>query len=323
MVALTLLDITLVDYDSANPRISPLLENFDNVDHSLIGDALQPGDAPYLELKQAIRSNKGLINPIIVEKNGERFTTIEGNTRLAIYKKFCEDEPNNEIWQAIPAMVHDNLSDEEVHAIRLQAHLVGVRNWTPFAKAKYLYELYTQEQIPPGELVDFCGGNKHTVMRNIAAYQQMNTEYRNAIPEGQFDDHKFSLFFNAQKPKISAAISGAGFTKKDFIQWVVDGKFEPRQEYVRDLPAMLENPRAREVFLTEGAKKAISFIDRPELVKELLEATLEELCYAVQEKIRIIQYEDMKRLREDEDAIQCIEDTCFSMQNFFDNELVK
>ena len=117
MVALTLLDITLVDYDSANPRISPLLENFDNVDHSLIGDALQPGDAPYLELKQAIRSNKGLINPIIVEKNGERFTTIEGNTRLAIYKKFCEDEPNNEIWQAIPAMVHDNLSDEEVSLV--------------------------------------------------------------------------------------------------------------------------------------------------------------------------------------------------------------
>lgn len=317
------LNIEVVDYDPENPRIAPYLEGVEGVNHEYIGEALQPGDAKFLELKQAIRTSGRLINPIIVKMEGERYLTIEGNTRLSIYKLFHSEDPENELWQTISALVYEDLDEQGIHAIRLQAHLVGVRNWSPFAKARYLFELYNNAQMPAASLVDFCGGNRHTVMRNIAAFQVMNSDYRDAVPEDQFDGRKFSLFYEAQKPKTNTAISRAGFTKGDFIGWVVEGKFEPRQELVRQLPAILGNQRAREVFLEKGAKEAIGFIDRPELRKELLEASLPELCYAVQEKIRDIKLSELNDIRQDDESVSCLEDTYFSIQNIVENELVK
>ena len=321
MVSHDFLDINFVDYDPENPRIAPLLDGVEQFDYEYIGEALQPGDAKFLELKQAIQTSGRLINPIVVRKQGGRYITIEGNTRLSIYKMFNSEDENDERWKHIPATVYDDLDDQGVHAIRLQAHLVGVRNWSPYAKARYLYELYTNNQMPAESLVDFCGGNKHTVMRNIAAFKIMDTDYRNAVPEDQFDERKFSLFFEAQKPKTNGAIAKAGFKKSDFIDWVVSGKFEPRQELVRQLPDILENPRARELFLETGAKDAIPFIDRPERIKELLEASLPELCLAVQDKIREIKVVELREIQKDEEAIQSLEDACFALQNLVENDL--
>lgn len=313
------LDVKTVGYDPDNPRITTFLEPYEDVDHEIIAQALQPNDAKYLELKRAIETNDGIINPIIVNRTNGQLITIEGNTRLAIYRLLHEETPDDSRWATIPAFVYNDMSKAAIDAIRLQAHLVGVRNWSPYAKAKYLYQLSQSEHLPINALVDFCGGNRHDVMRNIEAFKQMEFQYKPVAKH--FAREKFSLFFEAQKPKIKNAITKAGFKERDFINWIVSGKFEPRQELVRELPKIFENERAREAFLSDGAAKAVQYIDRPELRKELLEASLVDLCYAVQGKISDLKLAELDDIRQDVESTQCIEDTQVSLQNFYNNHL--
>lgn len=318
-----LLDVHSVEFDPDNPRISEYIATYTDPDPDTIAMALQPGDAKYLELKQAIWTNDGIINPIIVNQLGGRLITVEGNTRLAIYKQFRQENPNDERWQQIPAIVYQNMNKVAIDAVRLQAHLVGVRNWTPYAKAKYLHQLHNDEHLPLNQLVDFCGGNKLEVIRSIEAYKRMEHDYRPLIPDDDFDVHKYSNFYEMQKPTVLHAITKAGFTTKHFAQWVKDGKFEPRQELVRKLPAIISNPRAREVFLEKGADLAQQYIDRPELAKELQNATLVDLCLAVQEKIQNIKLVERDTIRNNEEHAACLEDTVTSLENFYTNEIAQ
>ena len=84
----TTLDVQVVEFDPDNPRIAEFLEPYEDIDPELVAMALQPHDAKFNELKQAIRSHEGIIYPIIVNRKDGRLLTIEGNTRLAIYKQF-------------------------------------------------------------------------------------------------------------------------------------------------------------------------------------------------------------------------------------------
>jgi len=317
----TTLSVSEVDFDPENPRIALFLERFEEVNSDFVKFALQPSDAKYNELKQAIRTNEGIINPIIVNKVDGRYIAIEGNTRLAIYRGFHEDDPDDERWRKIPAIVYEDLREEVINAIRLQAHLVGVRNWSPYAKARYLFELHENEKMPLNALVDFCGGRKMEVLRNIQAYREMNETYRPKIPPGEFSEHKFSLFYEATKNKVREALAKSAFTIEDFSQWVIDGKFEPRQELVRSLPSILANARAREVFLADGAAEAEKYIDRPELDQELRAVALVDLCRAVAGRIAEMQIKERDQIRADEDAIQELEDAAVSLSAFLQNEI--
>jgi len=316
-----MLEVENVEFDPENPRISQYLATYTNPDPETVAMALQPGDTKYLELKQAIKTNDGIINPIIVNKAGGKFVSIEGNTRLAIYKQFNKENPKDGRWIRIPAVVYEDMTPKAIDAVRLQAHLVGVRNWTPYAKAKYLYSLHECEYLPINELVEFCGGNKLDVLRNIEAFKQMEHAYRPLIPGDEFDQHKFSNFLEAQRPQIRNAMMSSGFKDSDFAKWVRDGKFEPRQELVRKLPAILSNHRAKQVFIDEGADKAINYIDRPEIAKELQNATLVDLCDAVQEKINNLTLKERDDIRINEDYVQSIDDTLEYLRNFFTNEI--
>ena len=190
------LDIDEVFFDPENPRISQYLDSgtgtTPNPEH--IAYLLQPDDAKFLELKSAIKTSRGITNRIIVQSVENGYKVIEGNTRLAIYKTFAEEYPNEETWKRIPAVVYDTIDQTEVHKIRLQAHLVGARSWSPYARAKYLYLLSEEGHIPPQDLVDYVGGNKNKVLRNIAAYKLMEGKYRSKVPSDKFSTDKFSIF---------------------------------------------------------------------------------------------------------------------------------
>ena len=70
-------------------------------------------------------------------------------------------------------MVYDNLSQAEIDAIRLQAHLVGPRDWDPYSKAKYLDHLRNAKHLTLDQIVDFCGGRKREVLDYISGYTEM------------------------------------------------------------------------------------------------------------------------------------------------------
>jgi len=165
------LSIESIELDLQNPRIARFIDMYkgkidsESISMALGGGTSEEGGTSYQSLKDSIKSNGGIIHPIIVnrEKNG-KLVVIEGNTRVQIYKEFLELRvPGN--WDTIKAIVYTNLSDEEIHAIRLQSHLVGPRSWDSYSKAKYLNYLSNELKLPNSQLLSFCGGKQAEITK--------------------------------------------------------------------------------------------------------------------------------------------------------------
>lgn len=301
-----------IELDRDNPRIRRILEMYPEPTPERIYMALG-GDGPqstqergttFEKLKNSILSSQGIIQPIIVNRVGDRLVCIEGNTRVAIYRSFIQDGYKGD-WTTIPAMVHENLPETAMDAIRLQVHLVGPRAWDPYSKAKYLHHLRTQQLQPFDRIIDFCGGSKREVQEAIQAYSDMEKFYRPLSDEGNFDATRFSGFVEYQKPRVKESVMDHGFGPADFAKWMKEGKIDPLNT-VRQIPAVLANPRAKTVFLSQGMKAAIAVLDRPDAGTELKQASLGQLARALRSAIGQLQYEEIKRLQdnpEDDTAV--------------------
>ena len=317
-----------VELDRANPRIRKFLEMYgDDPTPAQIFLALGAGgddassqqDGPtFHKLKQSIMTSGGIIQPVILKRraNGS-LVCIEGNTRVAIYRDFLKREVSGS-WSTIPALVHDEIEDAAVHAIRLQAHLVGPRPWDPYSKAKYLHDLRHNEHLPFSMIVDFCGGRQSEVSTFIDAYDDMEAYYRPIITDdGDFDTTRFSGFVELQKPGVKQAIGQAGFGLEDFAEWIRDNKLYPLRT-VRVLPRILRNTKAREVFLKRGARNAEKVLDKPEIEKNLQDADLGQIARALTEKVATLPYEQYQRLRADStsETVQALLDVQASLTEF-------
>src|SRR6266566_856314 len=299
-----------VDMDTENPRIARFLDMYpdkskitpEQIFLALGAEAPQDessGGPTYTKLRESIKTCGTIIQPIVVRRKQDgSLVCLDGNTRLALYKDFKKKKVNG-TWDRIPALVYDGLGDQEMDAVRLQAHLVGPRPWDPYSKAKYLNELRNTKRFPFSELVDYCGGSTKTVQELIDAYNDMEEHYRPALEEDQaFDVRKFSAFAELQKPGVKAAIQGAGFTLSDFAHWIINQNI-PKNADVRMLPRILKHPRAKPVFLKSNVPTAERELDHPDLDKALSEASLADLCRAVRQLYDQIHHSEVKRLAND------------------------
>lgn len=247
------------------------------------------------KLKQSIITNGGIIQPVILNRRRDgTLVCVEGNTRVALYKHFTKTGVKG-AWTHIAALVHDEISEAAVHAIRLQVHLVGPRPWDPYSKAKYLYELRTQQHLPFATIVDYCGGRQTEVLENINAYSDMEQFYRPVVGDEAFDTTRFSGFVELQKPGIKQAITSAKFELSDFARWIHEGKLYPLQK-VRVLPRILRNDKAREIFLKQGARKAEAVLEKPDLSRTLQEAEIGQLARALIARIASLPYAEYQRI---------------------------
>ena len=298
-----------IELDRSNPRIRKFLEMYgDKPTPEQIFLALGAGNddesgasnsTTYEKLKQSIISNGGIIQPIILNRRTDgNLICVEGNTRVALYRHFHDTNVKGD-WTHIPALVHNEIDEASVHAIRLQVHLVGPRPWDPYSKAKYLHELRTQEHLPFATIVDYCGGRQTEVVESINAYSDMEQYYRPVVADdGAFDTTRFSGFVELQKPGIMQAISATGFDKSDFAQWIHDGRLFPLQK-VRVLPRILRNEKARTIFLKHGVKKAEAVLGKPDLSRTLQEAELGQLARALVDRIGALTFSEHQRISND------------------------
>lgn len=295
-----------IELDRDNPRIRRFLEMYPEPTPEQVYLALGAGGEPageggssFDKLKNSILSSKGIVQPVIINRKSGVAVCIEGNTRVAIYRSFIEQGVAGD-WTTIPAMVYTDLPEDRVDAIRLQVHLVGPRAWDPYSKAKYLHYLRTQELQPFERIIDFCGGSRREVVESIQAFSDMERFYRPLVDEGRFDLTRFSGFVELQKPKVKEAVFAHGYSVGDFAQWIHTRKIDPLST-VRQLPAVLASPRARQVFLAQGMKKAIDVLDRPPNDTTLSNATLAQLARALTESVRKLELAELKELRANPD----------------------
>ena len=317
MSTATRIPVDDIVFDNSNPRIKHYLEMYTvlNEEHMLLALGAGAEDeggttaiGSYARLKHSIRASGGIIQSIIVKPlDDRRYLCIEGNTRVAIYRQLRkEDEASGQSgqrWEHIPALVSDQMDEEEAHKIRLQVHLVGNRAWDAYSKSKYLHELVEEYKMPIGDLVSYCGGSRSDVLQSINAYVDMENHYRSVISDidEPFDPSRFSAFVELQKPGIKHALFQAGYSERDFSQWVDARKLYPLSS-VRRLPQILDNPEARRVFLRDGARAAINTMDAPDLDTRLREANISQLAKALQEKIGQLSYDDAERITSQPDS---------------------
>lgn len=299
-----------VELDRENPRIRKFLEIHDNptADHMALalsssGGSEEPGNdgTKFDELRQSILTNGGIIQPIIVNrvKKTKVITCIEGNTRVLLYRMFGEEKATGD-WKTIPAIVYDDMPQDQIDAIRLQVHLVGTRQWDPYSKAKYLHHLRTKDLLPWSKIVDFCGGRQKDVAESISAYEDMEKYYRPLVGDGGFKIRLFSGFKELQKPGVKAALLKAKFDVGDFAQWIHEEKIAPLAR-VRSLPLILGNDKARAIFLKPDgdAEAALAVLDRPDLSEALIGAETGQLARALAKRVYDMPWQQAKKLQED------------------------
>lgn len=328
-----LIETAKIQLDKNNPRIQRFLAMYGGdvtpeQIHLALGvgsDANQGGEAgtTFYSLRESIRTSGTIIQPIHVNRTttGE-LVVIEGNTRVAIYREF-EKTGVEGSWKHIPAIVYNNLPQEEIESIRLQSHLVGPRAWDPYSKARYLNKLHSEQDMPFDRLVDLCGGRKREVLEYVAAFNDMEEFYRPILDsDGDFDPTRFSGFVELQKPGIKLAITQAGFTNKDFAAWVADGKIDPLNT-VRLLPQILRNKKLREVFLSDGAREAQKLLDAAPIDANLENEELESLCKATTVKLRKLAWADVRRLQQspESDEVRAIVSLNEELKAFIDSNL--
>lgn len=324
-----------LNLDLKNPRIAQWMEMYgDNVDDNAMKLALQRGGSDdraagpsYRSLQESIRTNGGVIHPIIVNREpGGNLTVIEGNTRALIYREFKREGIVGN-WDYIPAIVYQNMSEQQIDAVRLQAHLVGAREWDPYSKAKYLDTLRNKLHMPWAQVVDYGGGNQRDLERFIDAYIDIENYYRPILEsEADFDYSRFSGFVELQNPRVTQAIVTSGFTKKDFSEWIHDKRLHPL-EMVRQLPRILSNEESKKVFLKDGAREAIKTLDaleKPDNVS-LEGASLVILVKEIYNRINAIPYSEVMRLKdesdsEEKDVIRYAKDALVSFWNDINTE---
>ena len=301
------LDIYQVELDIENPRIKQYLENYKKVTAEGIAMALSnPGNGDstnsYTSLKESIKVSQGIIHPIIVNYSNGKYVVIEGNTRLQIYHENYEANPEGP-WRTIPALVYNDLSSIEKHKIRLQSHLVGPREWDPYSKAKYLFQLSEIECLPMNTIIAMCGGNSSDINKQIAAYKQMEKYYRPIVEEigDTFNPQEFSKFREMQSATIRNAMQSKGHDEKDFAEWVAKGNVDKAQK-VRSIPEIFKDKDAYDTFLksniSEAEKKIV--INKSKDIKNLDNVPIDLLVLKLNEKLELLPYKEINSIANEE-----------------------
>ena len=291
------LPIEDISLDVENPRIKNAISWSKKISDKTIAMALanpsSESQNSYNTLKDSIFESKRIIHPIVVNKDEKgNYLVIEGNTRLQIYRDFASKFQDG-TWDTIPCLIYEKLTEEQIHEIRLNSHLVGTREWDPFSKAKYLFQL--SQTMGTSSIIAMCGGNASEIHRSINAYNCM-VDYYVPIIESEGDipnPREFSKFVEYEK--IKSFLMTRGITDEKFSKWVVDGKIDNAQK-VRVLPEVLRDNEAYNIFLSKGLSAAEKCINSNKTTPiDPNKVSLIDLCVALRTYIGKITLDEVKK----------------------------
>ena len=121
------------------------------------------------KLLKDIEFQGGLLENIIVR--WETKEVIEGNSRLAVFRKFhAEKKPGN--WDQIPCSVAFNLTDDQIVSFLNQIHVKGKTEWSPYQKANFVYVQYTRGWSIE-RIADLCREKEKEISKRIATIEMM------------------------------------------------------------------------------------------------------------------------------------------------------
>ena len=181
-----------------------------------------------------IERDGGLQEPVIVRY--DRQEVVEGNSRLAAYRKLLNDRPDDGRWTHIRCLVVKKLTDDQQTRLLGQAHLHGKTDWSPYAKALFCFRWVEEENRELGALSDISGISSAEIKKNVKIIQMMKDN----------DDDKLSRFsyYNVlvRNQSISSTIEQNSALKGHLLAQVKIGVFTAQE--MRDrLPTIIRKPK--------------------------------------------------------------------------------
>lgn len=119
-------------------------------------------------LRSSIKAFGGLTQPIFVRRG----VVMEGNSRLAAYRLLCRGDKIE--WAKIRCNVlPDDMSDDLVFSLIASFHIDGVKEWTPFEQAGYLFRHQQKSKKPIEAIAKDCGLTAASAKLYIKVYETM------------------------------------------------------------------------------------------------------------------------------------------------------
>ncbi len=263
--------------DQNNPRIGLFKDGSEKLDldqDEIEYSLMNKNPKAFEKLKESIRINEGIINPIWITSLGEKYLVVEGNTRTIIYKQLNEDFPNKAEYQKVPSYVlPPRINEEKIEFIRLQAHLRGVTPWDSYERARYLYLLWDKQGYSEKRLSSLTKLNPSEIKSAIKAFQDMEEEYLPKYGKNSSEVFKYSYFVEYEKDKkLQEIMRQNELDLNNFCTWVGTGKIKRAQD-VRELRDIMDNKTTREIFIRKGYDAAIEELSilKPHLTSSLFE----------------------------------------------------
>lgn len=235
-----------------NPRINFILTMHEGeVTQEVVQQKLLDLEATK-DLVKDIKENGGLLEEILVVDD----EVVEGNTRLACYRRLRQRYPDDPRWVRIPAKVlSSDITQSELFFILGTFHVKGKSEWSAYEKAAYIHRMVRELSCSPRDVAVQLGHHAKTVEAMLAAYEAMSEYF---LPKAGGDGDAFQVqdslrkysYFEAmfrQKDLAQRAAQTPAFVI-EFSDWVRQGVF-PKAECVRDLPKILGHKRAQRVFM--------------------------------------------------------------------------
>jgi hypothetical protein len=184
-------------------------------------------------LIQDIRKNGGLIDPILVRDGN--FEVLEGNSRLAAYRRLGEKDPIS--WAVIKCiLLPKDISESLIFAILGQYHIIGKKDWAPFEQAGFLYRRHVKHKISIEMIAEEIGLGGNEIRLLIDTYKFM-------ISNNDTDIYKWSYYYEFKKSrKISTLCKRNSNFQAAVVAKIKSGEISKAVD-VRDGVAKLERAR--------------------------------------------------------------------------------
>ncbi len=205
-----------------------------------------------------VKRHGGLMESILIRK--DTMEVIEGNSRLAVYRKLYDDEVAGD-WELIPCDIVSNLTEDQQAAFLNQIHVKGKTQWSPYEQANFAYVRKAQGWRFD-KIADLFGESEVTIRTRVRIIQMMKDNEDSQQPHFSFYD------VIVRKPEISKAINddanlrGCLMVKIKNFDTGEEGNEFTAQDLRNKLPALLKKPKVLKKFivgeidLDEGYQRA-------------------------------------------------------------------
>lgn len=250
-----------LELDPRNPRIQFLVgQKAGLVTERELDDLLWDKDRVKL-LSQSILQNGGVIEPLILQRNGESYRVREGNLRTVASRHLIEQNPNAPEFQTVPAMVFDGtLTEEDLAVLLADMHVAGKIRWDAYEQAKHVHDLFHVYGKPYEWLSNHLRLSKGKIRELLTAYKATSEFLQEHPTPGNV--RKYSFFAELMKKKdLRDRYQIDPHFRQKFHRWLAEEKLTDARQ-VRSLESILANQEAEKELDSTGHDAASTVLKR-------------------------------------------------------------